>query len=481
MKEIKRIILIAFLMICTKAVAVDITSLGAIGDGITDNTEILQSAIDSCFAIGGGEITIPSGEYLIRPVRIKSNITLHIEAGAVLKGSTNLEDYKDAFPYPGGTFNQSCALIWARDAENIAVVGRGTIHGQGEHENFQLGNDGPGKPFRPKIIYFARCSNVTVQDITLRNSAYWVQHYEECEHVFIRGEKVYSHCNFNNDGIDIDSRDVIVCDCVFDNEDDAICLKSDHAHPCENIVISNCIAASNCNGVKFGTSSIGGYRNISISNLVIHGAEEDNIRHWQERLRHITAPKTVISGLAIEMVDGGQIDGVSVSNVTMKDVQTPIVVRLGGRFRRNGVPQNGETCLQNVSICNVTAICESFMSSSITACNGLKVRNVSLDNMVLSHPGGGTEEMADIVLPDVPKAYPENRMFGDTYPCCGFFVRNVEGLTLSNIRIISREPDCRPAFRLECVRDCDIKSCHNTSSAGKLISKDKHCKDIHIF
>ena len=160
------------------------------------------------------------------------------------------------------------------------MTGLGTINGQGFHPNFQHGNDSKGGPRRPKIIYFMSCNNVRVQDVTLRNSAYWTQDYEKCDGVIVRGVKVYCHSNWNNDGIDIDSRNVVVSDCLIDCDDDALCLKSDTDTPCENVTVTNCVLKSNCNAIKFGTSSYSGFKNVTITNCVIDRASEDHIRQW---------------------------------------------------------------------------------------------------------------------------------------------------------------------------------------------------------
>lgn len=461
-----------FLFLTASAVAsaltVDVTALGAVPDGKTDCTEAIQNAVDQCNAAGGGTVEIPHGKFLIRPIEMKSNVELHLDAGTVLLGSTTLSDYDNAFPYVHGNKNQSSGLIWAKGQDHISVTGLGTIDGQGWHENFQLGNDGEGKPYRPKIIYFAKCTNVTVQDLTLRNSAYWTQHYEECERVFIRGLKVYTHCNYNNDGIDLDVRDGIVSDCIFDSEDDTICFKSDHETPCENIVVTNCVAASNCNAIKMGTASFGGFRNISISNITVKRALEDNIRHWQQTLEHISAPVTVISGVAIEMVDGGIIDGISVSNISMQDVQTPVFIRLGDR-RRTYHPEGG--VLRNVSISNISATSESLMCSSITATEGFLVENVTVSNIVVSHPGGGTKEMAKAEVPEFPKKYPENRMFGCTLPAQGFYLRNVRGVNLCDLRFTARKADARPVFVLDNVSECAISGCSCSEKVKYVVKK----------
>lgn len=469
----KILLLMPFLI---SAHSIDITMHGAEGNGIKDNTVIIQHAIDEVSSKGGGTVSIPAGRFLTRPLQFKSDVHLHLAAGAVLLGSTVLEDYDHAFPIPNGKLNQSSALIWGIDLKNISITGLGTIDGQGGHPNFQHGNDADKGPKRPKLIYFVNCKNITVRDLTLRHSAYWVQHYEKCEEVRITGLNVYSHCNYNNDGLDIDGKNILVANCKFDVEDDAICLKSDYADFCENVTITNCIAASNCNAIKLGTASYGGFRNIAISNCVVHRASEDNIRHWSKQLEHISADVTVISGVAIEMVDGGIIDGVTVSNITMRDVQTPLFIKLGDRRRtfRNKV---GE--LRNISIDNIVAVAESLIPCSITGVEEANVENVSISNMQITYPGGGDRKMAERQVPENAKKYPENRMFGNTLPGAAFYIRHAKDVYFNNIRIHALRADVRPLFFLDDVQRGYFSSTPDTDSIPDKI-RCVRSSDIHI-
>lgn len=127
-----------------------------------------------------------------------------------------------------------------------------------------------------------------------------------------------------------------------------------------------------------------------MSNCVVRHAKEDNIRHWSKQLKHITADITVISGIAIEMVDGGIIDGITISNISMRDVQTPIFIRLGDR-RRTFSKQIGS--LKNINISNIVATAESLIACSITGVKGAKVENVSINNVQITYPGGGTRDI----------------------------------------------------------------------------------------
>ncbi|MBO4670542.1 MAG: glycoside hydrolase family 28 protein [Bacteroidales bacterium] len=438
----KKILTIAVILLSLPAFAgsrnVLITRTGAREGAGRDNAPAIQKAIDKVSRAGGGTVTVPAGDFVTGPIELKSGVELHLEMGARLLGLTDIAAYEKAHRVnAGGRRSPHCGLIYANGQENIAVTGPGTIDGQGGDPVFNVGKADPGG--RPMIILFRDCRNVLVRDVRLENSAHWVQYYTDCEGVRVSGVKVYSHCNYNNDGIDIESRDVLVTGCIFDCEDDAICLKGAGDRLCENVAVSNCVAASNCNAVKLGTGSSCGYRNISISNITIRAASEDNFRHWSTRIAGVTAPVTVISGIAVEVVDGGICENVCISNISMRDVQTPIFIRMG----RRGSDCSGSR-LRGVTISGVTAVCESMMSSSITGVPGLRPEDIYLSDIDITAPGGGTAEMAGIPVPEAEDTYPENRKLGHSLPASGLYIRHADNVFLSNVRFHFRAPDARP-------------------------------------
>ena len=415
---------------------INIANAGARDGLVKDNAPVIQKAIDKLSKAGGGTVTIPAGEFLSGPIELKSGVELHLDMGARLVGIADKSAYEKAHMVIDGKRSVFSSLIYAYKQKDIAITGLGTIDGQGGHEAFRTKED-PGE--RPMIILFRECSNVVVKDVRLENSAHWTQYYTGCEGVRVSGLKVRSHCNYNNDGIDIESRDVVVSDCIFDCEDDAICLKG--LSMCENVSVTNCLAASNCNAVKLGTASVCGYRNITISNITIRRASEDNFRHWSTKVTGITAPVTVISGIALEVVDGGIMENVSISNISMRDVQTPIFIRMA---RRNESDVPGGSRMNGITISGVTAVCESMMSSSITGVPGLYPENIYLSDIDITAPGGGTAEMKDIVVPEAEDTYPENRKLGHTLPASGLYIRHANNVYLSNVRFHFRAPDARP-------------------------------------
>ena len=429
---------------CVGGRHIDITRTGARPEA-DDNAHAIQKAIDKVSEAGGGTVTVPAGDFLTGPLELKSGVELHLEMGARLLGVADISAYERAhWTYESGKTSPHCGLIFANGQENIAVTGPGTIDGQGADPAFNVGKADPGG--RPMIILFRDCRNVVVKDVRLEHSAHWVQYYTDCVGVRVSGVRVYSHSNYNNDGIDIESRDVVVENCHFDCEDDAICLKGAGNYLCEDVTVTDCYAASNCNAIKLGTGSSTGYRNVSISNITVRAASEDNFRHWSTKIKGVTAPVTVISGIAVEVVDGGICENVNISNVSMRDVQTPIFIRLGRR---------GSDCsrsyLRDITISGVTAVSESMMTSSITGVPGLYPENIYLSDIDITAPGGGTADMACLEVPEAEDSYPENRKLGWALPASGLYIRHANNVHLSGVRFHLREPDARPLIVTE---DC---------------------------
>lgn len=440
---LKKILLAAAVLVAVPSFAgnrnIDITKTGARAVPGKDNAAAIQKAIDKVNAAGGGTVTVPAGDFLTGPVELKSGVELHLDMGARLIGIADKAAYEKAHLVVDGEVSPFSSLIYAYRQSNIAVTGLGTLDGQGGDPAFKAKGDPDG---RPMLILFRDCKDVVVKDLHLENSAHWVQYYTGCEGVRISGLKVHSLCNRNNDGIDIESRNVIVSDCMFDCEDDAICLKGMSENLCENITITNCVAASNCNGVKLGTGSVYGYRNVTVSNIAIHRASEDNRKKWSTRLKGITAPVTVISGIAVEVVDGGIAENINFSNISMRDVQTPIFIRFARRNSESVFPDGPR--MKGITISGVTAVCESMMTSSITGVPGLYPENIYLSDIDITAPGGGTAEMGKIEVPEAEKSYPENRSLGHIYPASGLYIRHARNVSLSRVRFHFREPDARP-------------------------------------
>ncbi|HEU0140306.1 MAG TPA: glycoside hydrolase family 28 protein [Bryobacteraceae bacterium] len=425
----------------------DVRAHGAKGDGVTLDSPAIQKAIDAAFSAGGGVVVLPAGNYLSGTLVLKSNVSLRLYPGATLWASKRAEDYNPR------------RLIYAVDAENIAVEGQGTINGNGDTWwDKQTGRRSykamPGRP--SPLLEFVNSRNVRVQDVSIRQAPGWAIHPLECDGVLIRGIRIIADPRGpNTDGIDPDSsRNVLIADSFIDTGDDAIVIKTTGQRggkilPSENITITNCVLTTRCNAFKMGTESRGDFRNISVTNCAIYGK-----------------PDTVqrpISGIAVEMVDGAVTDGVVVSNITMRDVDTPIFIRLGNRGRGQAVPTTGS--LRNVSINNVIAA-GGTMSSSVTGLPGHRVQNVSLTGINITMKGGEQEVRGLLDVPEQEDKYPEARMFGKL-PSHGFFVRHVEGLTMRSLQLRTEEPDVRPAMIFHDVRELDLDGFRADSVHGK--------------
>ena len=193
----------------------NVCDFGAAGDGNTKDTEAIQKAIDTA-GLKGGTVTFPAGNYLAGSLEMKSNVTLHLDAGAILLGSTKIEDYQEHQPQLS-SYNDLYlrhSLLYGENLENISITGQGTIDGQGGSFVITTSKKPDRYKNRPYIIRFVACKDVRIEGIRMQNSAMWMQHYFACENLRISGIEVYNHCNKNNDMIDIDGcKNVIVSDC----------------------------------------------------------------------------------------------------------------------------------------------------------------------------------------------------------------------------------------------------------------------------
>ncbi|GMV95851.1 MAG: exo-poly-alpha-D-galacturonosidase [Phycisphaerae bacterium] len=425
---------------------------GAVPDGRTLNTAAIQQAIDACSAGGGGTVYFSAGRFLTGTLVLRDRVMLYLESGAVLLGSTDLKDYPPKTPafrsYTDVNYVDK-SLLYAEQARDVAIVGRGVIDGQGGAETFK------NRPYkeRPYLIRMIECRNVILRDVALRDSPMWVQHYLACENLLIDGVTVHSLVNGNNDGIDVDSCDrVRIANCDIVSGDDAIVLKSTSPRPCRRVTITNCTLRSLCNAFKCGTESTGGFEDVTFSNCVIYD--------------------TRLSGIALEAVDGGALDRVLISNVTMVNTRSAIFLRLGNRarpylakgpggegafVREEGMPAPGVGALGNVTISNVTATGADPVGCSITGLPGHPVENVTLQNVRVRFAGGGKAELVDRPVPEREDSYPEYTIFGHL-PAYGLYCRHVRNLRLDGLRLEVEKPEHRPALVCEDVDGLELRS-----------------------
>lgn len=423
----------------TKAAAqlYDVTTYGAIGDGLTDNTVSIQKAIDDC-AKTGGKVYFPGGTFLTATLVLKSHVTLHVSSHATILGHTDTKRY----PYqdPGIHFYGEewarQALIFCKGQENVGIEGSGTIDGQGASFVVTTIKKPDRYRDRPYMLWFVGCKDVSVKGISLRNSAFWMQHYLGCEFVWIDGIKIWNHSNKNNDMMDIDGcRNVTISNVIGDSDDDGITIKSTSPLISENITITNCVVSSHCNGIKFGTESTGGFRNVVVSNCVIKPSGQTTT---------IYGKPAGMGGLALEIVDGGIMENITIDNIVIDGPMVPIFMRLGNRARKfmtdAAAPPVGK--IRNISLSNIIATGADETGCSITGIAKAPIENISLHNIRIETKGG--DSLVDLFRPVVEKEeeYPEGTMFGKL-PSYGFFIRHAKEIKMSNITFRSAGRESR--------------------------------------
>ncbi len=439
-----------------------VKEFGARGDGKTLDTKAIQKAIDTVSTRGGGTVFFPAGRYLSGTLFLKNYVSLYLDAGSVILGSTNLKDYPVTMcTYRSYTDNYTeRSLIYAERVQHVSILGQGIVDGQGEvFGRIQTRSD-PAYKKRPYLFRFIECKNVMVRDITIVNSPMWVQHYLACEDVVIDGVRVNSLVAGNNDGIDIDSYNgVRISNCSIRSVDDSIVLKATSDRPCKNVVVTNCVLSSRCNAFKLGTESNGGFENITFCNSVIHN--------------------TGNAAVTLQMVDGGRLERVCINNIVMNNCGTAIFIRLGNRARpflskgpggargtwkwerKEKVARPGIGSLRVVTISNIQATGIGVTGCSISGIPNHPVEDITLHNVRLTFVGGGNRELIDRVIPEEEEAYPRFTQFG-RLPSYGIFVRHASDITFENVQVDYDKADQRPAFVFEDVVGFDLVRVNGT-------------------
>jgi len=444
---------------------------GIKSNGTTLNTTSIQKAIDFVNENGGGRLVFYVGRYLTGTIHLKSNVTIQLEEGAILVGSLNPFDYEFKSNWT--------ALIFAHDQRNIAITGKGVIDGRG----FQVATnlvelihngvvkdplkyDRPWEGRRPMNIYFRGCSNVFISGITLKDPGSWNQTYDQCKNLKVDGITVDSKSYWNNDGIDIvDCDSVSVTNSYFDAADDGICLKS-HSPDfiCQNVYIHNNTIRTSANGIKFGTASLGGFRNITIVKNLVYD--------------------TYRSAITFAAVDGGLVENIVVDSLRSINTGNVIYLRIGER--RAG--KKGK--MNNVKISNVYAevpatkpdagynyegpvedMPRNISPSSIVGMPDAIIQNVTIKNVEIHYPGGGKSEFAKVGLdeldkvPEMAASYPEFSQFKEL-PAWGFYVRHAKGVTFENVSLVCEKSDYRTAVVLDDAPGTRVKTL-KVSEPGK--------------
>lgn len=476
---------------------------GACGDGTVLDTAAVNRAIDAAAEAGGGTVEFPAGDYLCHSIHLRSDVTLHLGAGATIvaaeppapgaPGGYDAAEPNEWNQYQDfGHSHWRNSLILGENLENVAIVGPGRIYGRGLSRgngriSLPVGAPPPSRPDgtladvlaadgeleyapRPdlvpgpfnypnardtlpdgvgnKAIALKNCRNVTLRDFVVLHGGHFAILATGVDNLTVDNLGI----DTNRDGMDIDAcNNVRITNCSVNSPwDDGICLKSSHglgvARLTENVTIANCFVSGFDEGtlldgtrtrkivrrggaigrIKLGTEAGGGFRNIAISNCVF-----DSCR-----------------GIALEQVDGGVLEDVAITNITMRDIaNAPLFIRLGARLRRPGAIEPGR--VRRILIDNVVA-------SNVSADHGIliaglprhPVEDVVLSNLYIQYTGGGTAEQAAREVPEYERAYPDPDVFG-TMPSWGLFARHVSNLQVRGMELRTLAPDSRPAVLLE--------------------------------
>jgi len=482
----------------------DVKAYGAKADGKALDRDAINHTIKAASAAGGGTVSFPAGTYLTGSIRLRSNITLQFEPGAVLEATTVMSAYDSAEPNQWTQFQDfghshwHNSLIWGENLENVAITGPGLISGKALTRGLQ--GDGVNKTIALKL-----CRNVTLRDFSVLSGGHFAILATGVDNLTIDNLKV----DTNRDGFDIDScRNVRISNSSINTpNDDAIVLKTSYAlgafRPTEHVTITNCLVSGYDIGslldgafkrtvtrapdrdgptgrIKLGTESNGDFRNITISNIVF------------DRSR----------GLALETVDGAHIEDIAISNITMREVSNaPIFLRLGSRMRAPANTPVGS--LRRVHINNVVVSdADPRYGSIITGIPGHDVEDVTLSHIRIMYRGGLSLEQvakqpADLVntfffrgqggvpprepleTPEREKEYPEPSMFG-LLPAYGFFIRHAKGIELSDVVVGFMQEDRRPAVVLDQVKDVSFDRLRAQKGSGGATFVMKNVENVSV-
>ncbi len=364
--------------------AYSVKDFGAKGDGATKDTAAVQKALDAC-ARTGGRVTVPPGTYLIGSIYLGDGTELHLEKGATLLGSPDLNDYNapDAYPQNWGSTNEGWSakhLILALEKRHVAITGEGTIDGNGraffddKPSHFgtrgwrQGGINARGKRSeqrRPgQEIVFIECSDVEVRGVSFRDMSCWSCFFHGCENVTVGGVTVRNGIrNLNTDAFDVDScRNVRIGDCDIVTGDDAIAIRGNPARlkdptkVCENVRVSNIVCRVSADGVRVGVGN-GTIRDVRVSNMRIESSGRG--LHVQCCYGKPKEGKKV----------GVDISDITFENITIRDTAEAVCVTAGS--------PTSTAKLKDIRFVNVTA--ESFMSPVICADGETTPENVTFD------------------------------------------------------------------------------------------------------
>jgi len=416
-----------------------IVDFGAVGDGKTLNTMSIQKAIDSCARTGGGTVYVPAGVFLTGTLQLRSHVNLHLESGAIIKGSENLEDYH--------LNGKLVGLIFTQNAENVAITGPGTIDGNGDlfmeldkakkidsagsawtrqkkhFREVQHGlGDGPVVPkSRPfQMIIFSDCQNVTLRDVLIKDSPFWTVHLADCDRVVVCGLRIRGNMLVpNNDGIDFTScSNVQMSDCDIRTGDDCIVLTGyDHhfdlpgfknlKHPSENITVTNCALQSRSAAIRIGGFDQNPMRNYLFNNITITNSNR---------------------GIGIFARDQGSIENLVFSNILIETRlhtgdwwgQGDPIHLSAARLLKDVAPG----IIRNVKFQNL--LCKGESGIVVFGTEESVIEDVSFDNLTLRITDSALNDVAGGNFDLRPVLDPKLQLFSHDIP--GFYAQWVKNL-----------------------------------------------------
>lgn len=417
-------------------------------------TRAIQDAIDACSSSGGGRVVLLAGEHLSGTVHLKEGVDLHLEAGAVLRGSRDVSDYFVKPVTDGARVNNgvATALVFAEKASRIAITGAGVIDGEGE--SFWEPNPRPpewalcrkalgtwvpgfGTRTRPRpraLVLLVDCEDVRIEDVTLRNSPAWTLHLLACSRVTVRSMTLRGAVHGSNtDGVDLDAcSDVLLEDCDIETGDDALCLKNTGtwglARPSRRILARRCRLASTTHGFTIGTETRADFEDITLE----HSSIEQS-GGWP-----------TLTGIGLSMLDGAAIRGVTVRDVTVSGSVAPLQLRLGNAGRGQTTPRPGSVrglVLEKIRV--VRALGNSF----ILGLPGHPLRDVVLRDVTIECDNLVAPALVLRELPEFDTEFPPHETWR-FLPAHALYCRHVEGLELSRVSSTTDIAETRPALIL---------------------------------
>jgi hypothetical protein len=423
----------------TAALSCDVRDFGAKGDGVTKDTAAIQAAIDAC-ADKGGEVHLRQGTYLSGMIQLKSAMTFHVHGGATLLGSQDDADYPDTKPPTNNSQLHNCkrALVYAESVHDLHVTGTGTIDGNGVIAKWMDANVAEAQ--RPMAIFFVLSQNVTIESITVKNSAMWSVVNMEADNLVVRGITVDSTKGRTRDGIDVvDGQHVLIDGVTVSSEDDSICLKSGVARGLDDVTVKNShvLQSGVANGLKLGTASVGAFTNITFDTIDVVKVDK--------------------AGLAVESVDGAKIQNVVFRNITLHDVGTPFFVLLGNRGIK---PPRTVGSIDGVRFESVTAdFVRHDWGSIVSGLPTFRVTNVTFQDVHVTMMGGLAAAPAEPA--EYAGQYPDPNLWNEV-PAYGLFLRHTDNVSFVRTTIDVAGADARTQIHTSDVTNLTPPQCDVT-------------------